>query len=531
MSGASSSASAWIGARTVGAPQARTVAAPQARKRKAVAVEELLEDVDLRARVLVESPFDDPDQYAVCIDTLERVVLPSGGTWTVLEFADEEGVALVDGSRLHATIVAEDLFSQKLRKTKVDALVVEENREGHPHRWSLTQKMKMHEFLEVVLQAGALLGTLGFHAFRLSVPQGGCHYFWDVFKLFRILKLKSYKGKPSGWWWSGHGSWLRYVQGYLPTGNSILHSRRIMKEEFHLPTDMTYRFLARPSLSTFSLFSLASRWHKLSAKNGGFVRDVDREAAGDLLKSISRATLAYGGFEVPLRACASWAPPWPCRESSPEDATLVVTDEGTVDLSCLNDKELPSEAVTWWKVLVRANVIKPGAAVVTVMALLAATVGVKALRPLFVQVAWFAAVRLEHCMSQRLAGQPPCNAAVLQVKSLNLLDLVKVPERLGHELLKYVIGCKGASARRKRNNFFFSTDKVSLGYTSVTNTFIGLSKMLMLCCPRVMGGSGTYTLRPGVGGLPVINRRCEKKRCLSVVICVAPPVGKSKDQR
>ena len=136
--------------------------------------------------------------------------------------------------------------------------------------------------------------------------------FWDLFKLYKMLKMTQYRGQASKWVWNLREKWATLLSDSFGRGQIIMschgnQSNKVIKE-----LEPAYRCLPNPAISTVGLLTLLSRFAFNSKKHGGLDNDTQREGAGELLKLLlkqavdfpQKRTFTIGLYDI-------WECPWP----------------------------------------------------------------------------------------------------------------------------------------------------------------------------------------------------------------------------
>ena len=160
--------------------------------------------------------------------------------------------------------------------------------------------------------------------------------YWSLPDVYKIVKLTTYKGKPSVWISAGIPSWNKNMQKYFPGDRHVRFSKHgNSRSEKIKSLSWDGRCLPEPSIGTLAFLNCLNIWSCQNEAGGGLRGNAARAAASSILESfvnmVSSDPLTY-----PLAVWASCV--WQCRSPRPSTGGTSVCfyipllPNGTVDL-------------------------------------------------------------------------------------------------------------------------------------------------------------------------------------------------------
>ena len=409
------------------------------------------------ARLVLEyGPDHEGRQQLLDVVTLSRCAL-LGGPWTLVV---EDGWAiLVDDAG--STLFPEDLLHRQLASAPDGELWVIETikADGLERRWSLHSEMTKSESILVGFVAGPTRATHTLSCSMLAWPRaGGCRCFWKVNALYTLLGMRTFKKQPSKWWYEVKASSLAFVESVGAIGGHILEGTGAHdNKNTDLPTD---RFTTYPTVSTFALIALLSRWAWSVPKQGGLRDRQARKAAACVLRGLIASACAGQRKAFPLRFVETWSSSWP-RSSTAPCVTLPVGVEGTVGLEplVLAARRPNSDNVSRLWLAALSEHFGCTLDDVTLFGLLECAFGLKE-KGLFGQAVSHASLLIELNV---LAGlkKPSSDQGRIKASTISILEVLDDDSRLQLELTKHVLAGKDKSSYQR--NLTIVTDKWSYG--------------------------------------------------------------------
>lgn len=189
--------------------------------------------------------------------TLERRDLPAThGSWHLV--VDNEGYGCVyDSEGVCAPILLEDLFSRRVYVSgEHPLLVIERSAAGGERAWSLSDRMRECEALNVTFKAGATMAAHTTRCWLVSWPRQGRRFFFSALDLYRMLLLRCFQRVASQWVYESFerwASWLRTL-GFRPD-----HIQLSCLSANDASANSS-NFLPTPCLSSVGMVGLLARW-------------------------------------------------------------------------------------------------------------------------------------------------------------------------------------------------------------------------------------------------------------------------------
>lgn len=240
--------------------------------------------------------------------TLERRDLPAThGSWHLV--VDNEGYGCVyDSEGVCAPILLEDLFSRRVYVSgEHPLLVIERSAAGGERAWSLSDRMRECEALNVTFKAGATIAAHTIRCWLVSWPRQGRRFFFSALGMYRMLVLRCFQRVASKWVYESFerwASWLRTL-GFRP--NHIQLSCLSTNDA----SANSSNFLPTPCLSSVGMVGLLARWCSSSLAKGGLREPASRAAASALLDGVLRSScrcLIAGSMTIEVRFVLNWTP-------------------------------------------------------------------------------------------------------------------------------------------------------------------------------------------------------------------------------
>ena len=158
----------------------------------------------------------------------------------VLVFADD-GCGCISDAITATTLLLEDLFHKKLMRRGSSEFIVEG--EGLEATCSdLESIARRFEEGTTKLYVG-VSHTFELPMYQLLRPRCGMRTFWCAHGLYTVLKVQSYQGAPSKWFYEQYKSWQAVCTSHGFCGQVMLSLAGISVEE---ATHSTTRFLPTP---------------------------------------------------------------------------------------------------------------------------------------------------------------------------------------------------------------------------------------------------------------------------------------------
>lgn len=288
--------------------------------------------------------------------TMERKALPAG-RWLVEYDEDGYGCA-VDESASGGdggVVLLEELLQRCLYREPGGALVVGlEGARGNRKLVALGDLSRRNEPVKFTWLIGAARLPLSLEGVRLFWPKSGMRFFISITPLYSQLRLDSYKGFPSKWFYQSKKAWQQSLARW-GFEHHILASASNQSEE-HLVKSQE-RFLATPAVSLLAFLHLLVTWSTAPAPLGGLRAVESRSIASEVLGGLLRCVaLQNEGIVVRLDFEEGWKCIWPCpRPMCKESVQLTIGEDCLVDLSPWQEfliREAPLQrhcSRSWWR--------------------------------------------------------------------------------------------------------------------------------------------------------------------------------------
>lgn len=360
-----------------------------------------------------------------------------------------------------------DLFPKsKVWKSPKDELFVERVEKGTT--WSVSEMRSSFEKVVMHWVLGAMEAQIQLPGYHLAHAFEGFSYFWDANAIYKALKLVSYQNKPSAWVFAKKAKWKG--QG-ITLFNSLCHVSASMqeREKSRVRRHVNELLLPTTSLSTPLLMALLAQWSICTHAKGGFIEFHARQAASEMLNSLTTASVAGSQCAIDIVDKPTWQPPFPGREEAETAATLVLDKQGHVKLEALLSYFRRSDQGHKELLLQRAvtKVLHGHQSQCSIANLLQALVLCDPLEFILKQLCYKIGYRVERVLQRTLTGEA---TGPLWASSVDIEDVMDNNDRLDQEILKHMAIASGHV--KNFNNFTFATDDAHVGGPSLCNTVV-----------------------------------------------------------
>ena len=331
------------------------------------------------------------------------------------------------------------------------------------------------------IKVGATAGSLKLAVYVFERPRAtGTRFFVDLRSIFAALQLTQFKGIPSKWVYASKDRWLRQCG---PMGVNAI----VMGQDCSEKVDFQSKCLPFPSISLPMTFYLTMIWSSAPKNVGGFENHKHRDAAYELLVSLSNASLEHlqpRSHVVDFDLSPNWTCLWP-RPQPPGDLLPVQLDSRGIHLQAFepNSSSPNPHLIKLWTQAKLSQLLSPGGDGFVSVPLFTRALITNCLvvaKPILSQLAWFVADALELKSLLQVTGKFPEGSRGTSSK----LELTTPADSFANKymLAKAVNGYVAStrSCRSNWQNFTISTDKGDGGQLPLQQTAISFPDNMMI---------------------------------------------------
>ena len=411
--------------------------------------------------VLEPAVGDDP---ASVLDTglLYRRPLPPG-EWEV-EVA-HGGAALIDGSCADAgrLITVDDFMPKSLWKSTAGDLWVRDNSTGKANATSFTERLGKFIEFKASFNHSTVSAKMSLDCYELFWPRAAnTRHLWSLAGVYAACGFSTYGSSPGKWAYDNIKKWTQYAHVQDGTKGQHFFKGRLAKHDGTGVEDPVEWYLPNPSVSTFALLDMLTRWCSAAVRDGGLRGKQRPLSVRLLLESLILSAARWGPAYLHLRFETDWQVTWPRRAPTREpDLRLELGADGKCAISGLQvgcaDSHRRKVQVNWREFILREVPSESG--MVERVDLLTVVCGVPRVAGLYKQIIYGIAQTMEARLHRSLKAPAPTNA--LSLGCVSLLDLLSRPRELGFQLLKRLLA--GIEATKNHIRQGWVMDKANVG--------------------------------------------------------------------
>ena len=411
----------------------------------------------------------DGKTWAIDRRTLERIALPDGGDWSLLQ--DAKGWCIfMDSNEVHDSILCEDHMHRALA-LRGDELVYVENVPGTAKKRivSLDAKLLAFDGLRIQFPVFGLSAYLSLGAVFLQWPRAGWRYIWQFCGVYKALQLTSFSKQASKWAFDMESRWCKVLHSAhgIEIESCMFHGVERCQKVSRAPGELPTIVVPSSSCHTMALLSLLARWSSMPTRLGG-MQPAGAGRARVLLDSLLSGAVALRPFKLGLVFSQDWRDPWPLF-IPPFDRCLDVGADCLVDLTPWKDSQHASEGVgaRWMTHMIAAN---EGATTIKLIDMITAAL-TNRLDSLATQLLNRSASELEKSLYVAVKSKVEPKPNALRASMDDIKSSLWNRHLLDNALLRTVHG--GIELLAGTCMYFLATDKFNNGGLWLQNNIIG----------------------------------------------------------
>ena len=292
---------------------------------------------ELLMRLVLEPPeilkAADSSQWAFNSTTGERVLLPVGGDWVLLQDSPTEASYFVDASSEDTrSIWAPDIFQHKLYLSESGSFFVHDTKK---QAFTRMQEFALHHRpLDVFVQVVGASQPSRHGLWFFKMADGGCNFSWSLFHLGQATAVPFMKGRFKGCRWkfvqNRFSAWKQMaVNMMLPPPKMSSCLARKGSSTGAVAEQESKRLLKHPTACTTLVIAILAKMTAAPANKGGCEDNRARGAAKTLLSSLVDSlpveSLWCWFIDLQCTKAKLHAPLWHCAAAASggqEDANL-----------------------------------------------------------------------------------------------------------------------------------------------------------------------------------------------------------------